>query len=45
LDAGTYYLKLVFFTEEFFMNKPCQAIELDIAMMTVSEAKKLNLAV
>ena len=28
LDAGSYFIKLIFVSEAFFVNQPCQTIEL-----------------
>ena len=37
LDAGTYFIKLLFATESYFLKQPCQSIQLELAFKPLSE--------
>ena len=39
LDHGSYSIKLVFVSEAFFLNQPCQSVEIELAFETISKLK------
>lgn len=44
LERGSYYLKLLFVGEEFFLSQPCQSISIEMAFTPISVLKKQILA-
>lgn len=47
LDAGTYFLKISFVSEPYFLQQPCQSIEMELAFsafedLSLSNSEKSN---